>query len=181
MEVAGEVHSYCMMLQVTEHAVVSGDEITAVVAFETFLDLLEVPASWMGAFFPALVKLSVETASNTQLELNTREQALQVSCEMLLCCSPHGLHAQTLTNILSFLFAVLASVLVCKQEQTEFSCKGLWSCSCSKPTSGGVSFLKQGVSLLEQGKAAARMLGYGRMLMGARQTCCWKGDIQFWQ
>lgn len=48
------------------------------VAFETFLDLLEVPASWMGAFFPALVKLSVETASNTQLELNTREQALQV-------------------------------------------------------------------------------------------------------
>ena len=68
-----------LLLQVTEHAVVSGDEITAVVAFETFLDLLEVPASWMGAFFPALVKLSVETASNTQLELNTREQALQVS------------------------------------------------------------------------------------------------------
>ncbi len=62
----------------TEHALVSGDEITAVVAFETFLDLLEVPASWMGAFFPALVKLSVESAANTQLELNTREQALQV-------------------------------------------------------------------------------------------------------
>lgn len=68
----------------TEHAVVSGDEVTAVVAFETFLDLLEVPASWMGAFFPALVKLSVETASNTQLELNTREQALQVRPDMLL-------------------------------------------------------------------------------------------------
>lgn len=74
-----------MVVQVTEHAVVSGDEVTAVVAFETFLDLLEVPASWMGAFFPALVKLSVETASNTQLELNTREQALQVSCDMLPC------------------------------------------------------------------------------------------------
>ena len=59
----------------------SGDEITAVVAFETFLDLLEVPASWMGTFFPALVKLSVESAANTQLELNTREQALQASCE----------------------------------------------------------------------------------------------------
>ena len=65
----------CLVLQ---HAVASQDEETAVVAFETFLDLLEVPASWMGAFFPALVKLSVETASNTQLELNTREQALQV-------------------------------------------------------------------------------------------------------
>ncbi len=62
----------------TQHALQSGDEITAVLAFETFLDLLEVPASWVGAFFPALVKLSVETASNTQLELNTREQALQV-------------------------------------------------------------------------------------------------------
>ena len=62
---------------VLQHAVASQDEETAVVAFETFLDLLEVPASWMGAFFPALVKLSVETASNTQLELNTREQALQ--------------------------------------------------------------------------------------------------------
>lgn len=59
----------------------SGDEITAVVAFETFLDLLEVPASWMGTFFPALVKLSVESAANTQLELNTREQALQASGE----------------------------------------------------------------------------------------------------
>ena len=79
-----------MVLQVTEHAVVSGDEVTAVVAFETFLDLLEVPASWMGAFFPALVKLSVETASNTQLELNTREQALQVRllslCAVPCCC-----------------------------------------------------------------------------------------------
>lgn len=62
----------------TQHALQSGDEITAVLAFETFLDLLEVPASWVGAFFPALVKLSVESASNTQLELNTREQALQV-------------------------------------------------------------------------------------------------------
>ena len=75
------------MLQVTEHAVVSGDEITAVVAFETFLDLLEVPASWMGAFFPALVKLSVETASNTQLELNTREQALQVRHCAAVCAN----------------------------------------------------------------------------------------------
>lgn len=62
----------------------SGDEITAVVAFETFLDLLEVPASWMGTFFPALVKLSVESAANTQLELNTREQALQASGETTL-------------------------------------------------------------------------------------------------
>ena len=72
-------------MQVTQHAVASGDEITAVVAFETFLDLLEVPASWMGPFFPALVKLSVETASNTQLELNTREQALQVRRFMMPC------------------------------------------------------------------------------------------------
>lgn len=66
------------LVQVTQHAVASGDEATAVVAFETFLDLLEVPASWMGPFFPALVKLSLQTASNTHLELNTREQALQV-------------------------------------------------------------------------------------------------------
>ena len=69
---------HLVAMQVTQHALQSGDEITAVLAFETFLDLLEVPASWVGAFFPALVKLSVETASNTQLELNTREQALQV-------------------------------------------------------------------------------------------------------
>lgn len=67
-----------LILQVTQHAVGEQDEETAVVAFETFLDLLEVPASWMGAFFPALVKLSVDTAADTQLELNTREQALQV-------------------------------------------------------------------------------------------------------
>lgn len=67
-----------LTIQVTQHALQSGDEITAVLAFETWLDLLEVPASWVGTFFPALVKLSVETASNTQLELNTREQALQV-------------------------------------------------------------------------------------------------------
>ena len=87
-----------MVLQVTEHAVVSGDEITAVVAFETFLDLLEVPASWMGAFFAALVKLSVETASNTQLELNTREQALQVRLLMLLCCAAVQKDAQTHTD-----------------------------------------------------------------------------------
>ena len=73
----------------TQHAVASGDEITAVVAFETFLDLLEVPAPWMAALFPALVKLSVETASNTQLELNTREQALQVSSHPIdIACVP---------------------------------------------------------------------------------------------
>lgn len=102
-----------MVMQVTEHAVVSGDEVTAVVAFETFLDLLEVPASWMGAFFPALVKLSVETASNTQLELNTREQALQVSRHMLPCCflqhctdmQLHVCHALTDTLKLSNLSA----------------------------------------------------------------------------
>lgn len=68
----------CVVVQVTQHAIASGDEITAVVAFETFLDVLEVPAAWMAAFFPALVKLSVESAANQQLELNTREQALQV-------------------------------------------------------------------------------------------------------
>lgn len=68
----------------TEHALAGGDEVTAVLAFETFLDLLEVPASWMSAFLPALVKLSMESACNTQLELNTREQALQVSHILLL-------------------------------------------------------------------------------------------------
>lgn len=68
----------------TEHALAGGDEVTAVLAFETFLDLLEVPASWMSAFLPALVKLSVESACNIQLELNTREQALQVDgCSLL--------------------------------------------------------------------------------------------------
>ena len=75
-------HTVCsphvLIVQVTQHAIASGDEITAVVAFETFLDVLEVPAAWMAAFFPALVKLSVESAANQQLELNTREQALQV-------------------------------------------------------------------------------------------------------
>ncbi len=76
---------HLVAMQVTQHALQSGDEVTAVLAFETFLDLLEVPASWVGAFFPALVKLSVETASNTQLELNTREQALQVQlCNNLI-------------------------------------------------------------------------------------------------
>lgn len=64
---------------------------TAVLAFETFLDLLEVPASWMSAFLPALVKLSVESACNTQLELNTREQALQASLHMLLSQNPPAL------------------------------------------------------------------------------------------
>lgn len=62
------------------------------VAFETFLDLLEVPASWMGPFFPALVKLSVQTASNTHLELNTREQALQVLHHHLLMLSLLSCH-----------------------------------------------------------------------------------------
>ena len=94
------------LLQVTQHAVASGDEITAVVAFETFLDLLEVPASWMGAFLPALVKLSVETAGNTQLELNTREQALQVSLtvdtlegqlQRQQCCLLHAAAARQLS------------------------------------------------------------------------------------
>lgn len=73
-----------MLVQVTEHALASGDEMTAVLAFETFLDLLEVPASWMSTFLPALVKLSVESACNAQLELNTREQALQVSFQNCL-------------------------------------------------------------------------------------------------
>ena len=74
------MHSHRFLAsQVTEHALAGGDEVTAVLAFETFLDLLEVPASWMSAFLPALVKLSVESACNIQLELNTREQALQAS------------------------------------------------------------------------------------------------------
>lgn len=89
----------------TQHAVASGDEITAVVAFETFLDLLEVPASWMAAFFPALVKLSVETASDTQLELNTREQALQVSQHSI--ATVHWVSLGMGLVISTFSFAVL--------------------------------------------------------------------------
>lgn len=92
-----------MWLQVTEHALAGGDEITAVLAFETFLDLLEVPASWMSAFLPALVKLSVESACNTQLELNTREQALQVPAMPTAPYLPAGLACLGMADILQSL------------------------------------------------------------------------------
>ena len=102
--------------QVTQHALQSRDEVTAVLAFETFLDLLEVPASWVGAFFPALVKLSVETASNTQLELNTREQALQVQ----FCNKPQRSSSSQLTVPLCL---AANSTCICRQTGCVASCK----------------------------------------------------------
>ncbi len=103
-------------MQVTQHALQSGDEITAVLAFETFLDLLEVPASWVGAFFPALVKLSVETASNTQLKLNTREQALQVQY-----CDRHQLSSSSQLAVTLCLAA--DSTCMCRHSGCVVSCR----------------------------------------------------------
>ena len=106
------------IMQVTQHALQSGDEITAVLAFETFLDLLEVPASWVGAFFPALVKLSVETASNTQLELNTREQALQVR----FCNTSQRSSSSQLTVPLCL---AANGTCMCRHNGCVVSCKGI--------------------------------------------------------
>ena len=106
-----------MWLQVTEHALAGGDEVTAVLAFETFLDLLEVQASWMAAFLPALVKLSVESACNTRLELNTREQALQVPSHADLSrpyqLALHALHCRGLVLEASSCSAWCACTCAC--------------------------------------------------------------------
>lgn len=69
-------------VQVAQHSLAAGDEMTAVLAFDTFTEVIECRAPILGPVLPQLLQCSLEVALNKQLELNTREQALQVCLQL---------------------------------------------------------------------------------------------------
>lgn len=52
---------------------------TAVLAFDTFTEVIECRTNVLGPVLPQLLACSLEVALNKRLELNTREQAMQVT------------------------------------------------------------------------------------------------------
>ena len=67
------------MLQVGQHAVESEDEEVALNVFDLFIDILEGSAQLLGPHLAALVQWCMAVASNTEVALDTRGQAAQVS------------------------------------------------------------------------------------------------------
>jgi hypothetical protein len=63
--------------QMAQAALAAGEEQAAVDACEIFIDLIEAPAPVMGPLLPELVRWAMSVTTNAQLELPTREMALQ--------------------------------------------------------------------------------------------------------
>ncbi|CAM8919178.1 unnamed protein product [Rhodiola kirilowii] len=66
------------ILNVARHCIASGDEDVAVIAFEIFDELIESPAPLLGDSIISIVQFSLEVSSSTNLDPNTRNQAIQI-------------------------------------------------------------------------------------------------------
>ncbi|MCD7470859.1 hypothetical protein HAX54_011043 [Datura stramonium] len=66
------------ILNVSRQCLASGDEDVAVLAFEIFDELIESPAPLLGDSVKAIVQFSLEVCSSSNLESNTRHQAIQI-------------------------------------------------------------------------------------------------------
>lgn len=65
-------------MQCAREALVGGSEDVAVYVCQLLVDMVEVPAPLTQPHLPAIVAFCMEVAIARQLELSTREQALQV-------------------------------------------------------------------------------------------------------
>uniref|UniRef100_A0A7N1A085 Importin N-terminal domain-containing protein n=1 Tax=Kalanchoe fedtschenkoi TaxID=63787 RepID=A0A7N1A085_KALFE len=66
------------ILNVSRHCLASGEEDVAVIAFEIFDELIESPAPLLGDSIKSIVQFSLEVSSSTNLDSNTRHQAIQI-------------------------------------------------------------------------------------------------------
>ncbi|KAK3011325.1 hypothetical protein RJ639_011712 [Escallonia herrerae] len=66
------------ILNVSRQCLASGEEDVAVLAFEIFDEMIESPAPLLGESVKAIVQFSLEVCSSTNLEPNTRHQAIQI-------------------------------------------------------------------------------------------------------
>lgn len=66
------------MVDYARAALAEGDEENAVLVFETVTDILEMPMSALQEAIPGLAGFACEAALNPNLQLSTREQALQL-------------------------------------------------------------------------------------------------------
>ncbi|KAJ9561307.1 hypothetical protein OSB04_006467 [Centaurea solstitialis] len=66
------------ILDISRQCLASGEEDIAIIAFEIFDELIESPAPLLGESIKAIVQFSLEVCSTTNLESNTRHQAIQI-------------------------------------------------------------------------------------------------------
>lgn len=66
------------ILNVSRQCLASGEEDVAVLAFEIFDELIESPAPLLGESVKAIVQFSLEVCASSNLESNTRHQAIQI-------------------------------------------------------------------------------------------------------
>ncbi|KAI3770353.1 hypothetical protein L6452_01481 [Arctium lappa] len=66
------------ILNISRQCLASGEEDIAIIAFEIFDELIESPAPLLGESIKAIVQFSLEVCSTSNLELNTRHQAIQI-------------------------------------------------------------------------------------------------------
>ncbi|KAL5999458.1 hypothetical protein ACLOJK_037743 [Asimina triloba] len=66
------------ILNVSRQCLANGEEDVAAIAFEIFDELIESPAPLLGESVRSIVQFSLEVCSSQNLELNTRQQAIQI-------------------------------------------------------------------------------------------------------
>ncbi|KAK1594076.1 hypothetical protein QYE76_027184 [Lolium multiflorum] len=66
------------ILNVSRQCLANGDEDVASIAFEIFDELIESPAPLLGDSVRSIVQFSLEVSSNHDLEINIRQQAIQI-------------------------------------------------------------------------------------------------------
>nr|XP_043622520.1 importin-4-like [Erigeron canadensis] len=66
------------ILNFSRECLVSGDEDISIIAFEIFDELIESPAPLPGESIKYVVQFSLEVCSNTNMEISTRHQAIQI-------------------------------------------------------------------------------------------------------
>nr|GEW48607.1 importin-4-like isoform X1 [Tanacetum cinerariifolium] len=77
-----QVTKFCELipsvLNYSRQCLASGDEDTAIIAFEIFDELIESPSPLPGELIKAIVEFSLEISLNTNLQISTRHQAIQI-------------------------------------------------------------------------------------------------------
>ena len=66
------------ILNYSRQCLASGDEDIAIIAFEIFDELIESPSPLPGESIKAIVEFSLEISLNTNLQISTRHQAIQI-------------------------------------------------------------------------------------------------------
>ncbi|XP_024967682.1 importin-4-like isoform X3 [Cynara cardunculus var. scolymus] len=109
------------ILNISRQCLASGEENIAIIAFEIFDELIESPAPLLGESIKAIVQFSLEVCSTSDLESNTRHQAMQIISSLVRYKSNSLKKHNLIIPILRIMCPLLTEVTTNNDEDDDLS------------------------------------------------------------